>query len=229
MVGNNLLLDRLSATGKKRLLQQGEIIELTSDAILCEAHQPLEHVFFPLNGHISIAAMLDGHPPLLAGLIGAEGMLGVTAILDIGILPVRAMVKGGSSALRIGTVEFRASAAEDAQLRKLMNQYLYVFVAQMAHTLTCTHFHRVEHRLACWLLASHDRSQGDQFYLTHGVLAEMLGVQRSAITIAAGDFQKRKLIRYTRGDITILDRPGLELASCACYQILRTDYTTQFH
>lgn len=227
--GINLLLERLQEMDKETLLAQGEIVDLAPDTILCEADQPLEYVYFPLTGHISLVATISGHPRLEAGLVGNEGMLGATLILDIDAFPVRGVVKVSGTALRIRLSHFRAALAENSRLRNVINRYLYVFIAQLAHMLTCTHFHEVEPRLARWLLASHDRSQADHFHLTHRVLADMLGVQRSAITIAAGNFQKRKLISYNRGEITILDRSGLEGASCECYETLRSDYTNQYY
>lgn len=227
--GINLLLERLQANERKTLLAQGEIVDLMPDTILCEADQPLKYVYFPLTGHISLVSTVNEHPPLEVGLVGNEGMLGATLILDIDTFPVRGMVKVSGTALRITLTQFRAAIADNSELRKVMNRYLYVFIAQLAHTLACTHFHEVEPRLARWLLASHDRSGADHFHLTHKVLADMLGVQRSAVTIAAGNFQKRKLISYNRGEITILDRPGLEGASCECYQTLSSDYTRQYH
>lgn len=226
--GINLLLERLQAKDRKTLLAQGEIVDLSPETILCEVDQPLEYVYFPFKGHISLVATVNGHSPLEAGLIGNEGMLGATLVLDIDTFPVRGVVKVSGTALRITLTQFRASIADNPRLRNVINRYLYVFIAQLTHTLACTHFHEVEPRLARWLLASHDRSCADHFHLTHRVLADMLGVQRSAVTIAAGNFQKRNLISYNRGEITILDRPGLEEASCECYETLCSDYTSQY-
>jgi hypothetical protein len=102
---------------------------------------------------------------------------------------------------------------------------LYVLITQMSHTAACTYFHEIEPRLAGWLLMAHDRVHADHFHLTHECLAELLGVRRSGVTIAAGALQQRGFINYARGDIHILDRPGLETASCTCYDTLRADYT----
>lgn len=227
--GINLLLECLQKEDRKTLLAQGEIVDLTPDTILCEAGQPLKYVYFPLQGHISLVATINGHPPLEAVLIGNEGMLGATLILDIDAFPVQGVVKVSGTALRITLPRFRAALADNSGLQSVINRYLFVFIAQLAHTLACTHFHEVEPRLARWLLASHDRSHADHFHLTHKVLADMLGVQRSAVTIAAGNFQKQKLISYNRGQITILNRRGLEGASCECYQVLCSDYIDQYH
>lgn len=225
----NLLLERLPAQDKEILLTQGEIVDLAPETILCEADQPQQYAYFPFTGHISLVAMMQDIPAIQAGLIGNDGMLGAALVLDIDVFPVRAVTMVPGTALRIDSTHFRAAIDDSAQLRTVINQYLYVLIAQLAHTLACTHLHEVEPRLARWLLASHDRSHTDYFHLTHRVLADMLGVQRSAVTIAAGSFQKRKLISYNRGEITILDRSGLESVSCGCYQTLCSDYIDQFH
>jgi len=109
-----------------------------------------------------------------------------------------------------------------------LNRYLYVLVMQLSQTAACTHFHEIEPRLARWLLMTHDRAHADHFHLTQEYLADMLGVRRSSITIAAGKLQQQKLISYIRGEINILDRKALEAASCACYNILNDHYVRLF-
>jgi CRP-like cAMP-binding protein len=128
----------------------------------------------------------------------------------------------------MSTSQLRRGLRESPSLRGTLNRYLYVLTAQLSQSVTCTRFHEVEARLARWLLMTHDRAHADHFHLTHQFLADMLGVRRSAVTIAAGTLRNRKLIRYVRGEINILSREGLEAASCECYKAEVDDYARQF-
>jgi CRP-like cAMP-binding protein len=162
------------------------------------------------------------------GLIGNEGMLGATVILGVNVAPLRAVVQGAGTALRINTVDFRLILGEGKALPRTINRYLYVMLAQLSQTAACNHFHEIEPRLARWLLMTHDRAHADHFHLTHEFLADMLGVRRSGITVAAGALQAKNLIGYTRGEISILDRTGLEAAACECYEVVNRDYQQLF-
>jgi CRP-like cAMP-binding protein len=138
------------------------------------------------------------------------------------------VVQGSGTALQMTTLQLRRELRDNLSLRLTLKRYLFVLIAQLSQSAACTRFHEVDARLARWLLMTHDRAHADQFHLTHQYLADMLGVQRSAVTIAAGSMQKRKLIRYVRGDIRILDRRGLEAASCECYDAVIEDYARLF-
>jgi CRP-like cAMP-binding protein len=123
---------------------------------------------------------------------------------------------------------FRRALGESPALRGVVRRYLYVVLTQLSQSTACTRFHEAEARLARWLLLTHDRAHSDRFELTHQYLADMLGVRRSAVTIAAGALQRRNLIRYTRGRIEVVDRKGLEAASCECYETAIGDYERLF-
>lgn len=206
------------------MLARGQPVDLTFGDILCERDQRYRHVYFPLTGLISLVTTLGDHQPLEMGMIGNEGMLGVTLVLGIGAAPLRGVVQGSGSALRMTVAQLRRGLRDNPGLLRTLNRYLYVLMAQLAQTTACNRFHEVESRLARWLLMTHDRVQGDQFRLTHQFLANMLGVRRSAVTIAAGTLRKRKLIGYVRGEITITSRRGLEDASCECYEAAAGDF-----
>jgi hypothetical protein len=157
-------------------------------------------------------------------LVGNEGMLGVTLVLGVNTTPLRGVVQGSGSALRMSAGKFRRALAVSPVLLRKLNRYLYVLMAQLSQVAGCNRFHEVQSRLAYWLLMTHDRAHADHFHLTHQFLADMLGVQRSAVTIAAGALQRMQLISYTRGEINILSRSGLEGASCECYDAVIQDY-----
>jgi CRP-like cAMP-binding protein len=227
IVTNNLL-EYLPRKERKRLIECCETVNLLFGETLCETNQPIEHVYFPLTAIISWTITVGDHSPLEMGLIGSEGMLGATLVLGVNTAPMRAIVQGPGAALRMTAKQLRTEMRDNPALVGTLNSYLYVVMAQLAHTAACTHFHEVGSRLARWLLMTHDRAHADNFYLTHKYLADMLGVQRSAITIAAGTLHRRNLIKYARGEICILDRNGLEAASCECYGAVINDYMRVF-
>lgn len=220
----NRLLTELPRRQRNRLLDNCETVELRFGSVLCEPDQPFRYVYFPLTGFISLLAPMQGHEALEMGLIGDEGMLGATLILGVDTPALRGVVQGSGTALRMSVAHLRAALLDSPPLLRKLNRYVYVLLTQLAQAATCTHFHDVEARLARWLLMTHDRAHADHFQLTHQFLADMLGVRRSAVTIAAGTLQKQRLIRYSRGKITVLARRKLEAASCECYAILRDQY-----
>jgi CRP-like cAMP-binding protein len=220
----NRLIAGLPHADGAAILKHCKTVDMTFGEILCEPDQPIEHVYFPISGFISLVTTIRGHKPLEMGLIGNEGILGATVVLGVNSVPLQAVVQGSGTALSIAVPQLKKLIRSIPTLHNALNQYLYVLVAQLSKISACTHFHEVEFRLARWLLMTHDRSHSDHFELTHQFLADMLGVQRSAITIAAGTLQHKKIIRYTRGKILILDRKGLEASACECYQVVLNDY-----
>jgi CRP-like cAMP-binding protein len=221
---SNRLIGALPRRERSRFLQDCEPVNLTFGQVLCEPDEPYRHAWFPLDGFISTVATVGTHQPLEVRLIGNEGMLGATLILGVNTVPLRAVVQGTGAAWRIGAAALRRALGRSPALRPLLSRYLYVLVAQLSQSTGCNLFHDVEARLARWLLMTHDRAHVDYFHLTHAFLADMLGVRRSGITVAAGALQQRRLIHYARGKISVLDRAGLEAASCDCYAALREDY-----
>jgi CRP-like cAMP-binding protein len=222
----NLLLAALSAADRQHLLARSEQVELTLTQVLYEPGKPIRHVFFPINGFISLITPIDGHLGLEIGLVGDEGMLGISMILGVAVSHLQALVQGAGSAWRMEAARFSRELRHSASLQQGLNRYLYVVLAQLAQTAACTRYHLVEARLARWLLMTRDRAHSDDFYITHEFLAYMLGVRRSGITQAATSLQKLRLIHYSRGNIEILDGRGLEAAACSCYTADKTSYST---
>jgi len=206
----------------------GQVVELRLSEIVGAAGGPTEAVLFPSGGYISLLAQLPGSHAIEVGMIGREGMLGIQLALGVMTEPLTAMVQGEGHALRISAPAFRRELLADAALRSTIHRYVYVLFAQQALGAACLRFHQIEPRLARWLLMSHDRAHADRFHVTHEFLAYMLGVRRVGITVAAGALQRRHLIAYARGEVTILDRTGLAAAACSCYAGDRAVYTEQF-
>lgn len=224
----NNLIDSLPLRESKRILKRCETVDLVFGSILCEPDQPMKHVYFPLCGFISLVETVGHHEPLEIGLIGSEGMLGASLATGVNSTPLRGVVQGSGTALRMSAPQLRRELRKSPALLSCLNRYLYVMMAQLSQASVCICFHEVQSRLARWLLMTHDRAHADHFHLTHEFLAGMLGVRRSGITIAAGDLQTKGLISYTRGEIKILNRKGLEAESCECYELMVEDYAQLF-
>lgn len=213
----NTLVDALPSRQRGRLLAQCKTVQMQFDKCLAERAMRIRHVYFPLTGFASLVISINGHKPLELNMIGSEGMLGAELVLGTRITPYTSVVQGSGTALRLNVSAFASQLDSSPTLRKICNRYFYVLVEQLAQSIACNCFHEVSQRLARWLLMTHDRSNGKDLELTHAYLATMLGVRRSAVTIAAGNLQQQQLISYSRGQIRVLSRDGLEEASCGCY------------
>lgn len=217
----NSLLAALPRTDYQRLLANLKPVTLTFGEVLYEPGDPIRHVYFPGDSLVSLLTLADGHLALEVGMVGREGMVGTPMSLGISVSPVRALVQGSGTAMQMTAACFRKEFRQCPPLQRALYRYVHVLMAQVTQTAACNRFHVVEARLARWLLMTRDRVRANRFHLTQEFLAHMLGVRRVGVTKAAGALQQRKLISYSRGNITILDRNGLEAASCQCYQIVK--------
>lgn len=203
-------------------------VDLELGQPLHRAGDPIEYVFFPETGFISALAMLsDGHP-LEVGLIGAEGVAGISVVLGSTTSFIETMCQTGGRAWRMPAAELKAAFARDPHLRDLLLRYVEVFHIQVAQTAACNGHHELGQRLARWLLGAHDRSGVPELSLTQDLIAIMLGVRRSTVSVAAAQLQKAGIIRYQHGRITIVDRAGLENAACECYETVAGEYRRLF-
>ncbi len=224
----NRLLEALPRQDREQLLARCERVELRRADVLCESEERIRHVFFPTGSIISLITCTDAHASLEVGLIGDEGMLGTSLLLGVNVSPQRALVQRAGTAWRIRSSAFSRELERGVALRRELGRYLYVVQSQLARTAVCTHFHGIDARLARWLLTTGDRAHSDQFYITQGFISSMLGVRRAGVNRAAGLLQQRELIRYSRGQLSILDRRGLQAAACECYAAANETYARIF-
>ncbi|MBC7625302.1 MAG: Crp/Fnr family transcriptional regulator [Aeromicrobium sp.] len=221
----NQLIEMLPRKDRLRLLSVCEPVQLEIGKVLCEVGIPTSHVYFPINGSISLLTLIDGKPALEVGMVGREGMVGAHLALGTFDTPLQALVQGDGKSWRISADDFRREFARSPAVQRGLNKYLYVLMAQLASSATCLRFHLIGPRLARRLLMTQDRAHADQFKVTQEFLACMLGVRRVGITTAAGAMQRGGLIEYHRGNLTVLNRRGLEAAACSCYANDRQSYS----
>jgi len=225
---SNDLIERLPRRDRTRLRAACERVELVLAAPVCVRGTAAGHAYFPTRAFISLLARVDHHPVIEVGMVGSEGMLGAEILLGIGHSPFDAVVQGQGEALRIDVRRFRTELECSLPLRRTLSRYLHVRMLQLARASGCHRFHAVAPRLARWLLMSQDRAHGNRFEMTHEFLASMLGVRRSGVTLAAGVLQRGGLIHYTRGELTVLDRQGMEAVACSCYAADQLTYAQGF-
>ncbi len=217
----NSLLSAIPRTAQRHLLPALEPVELAFGDVLYEPGDIIHHVYFPGDALVSLLTLADGHLALEVGLIGRDGMVGIPLVLGHRRSSVRALVQGAGTALRMPAARFLKEFRRSPPLQRELYRYTHALMAQISQTAACNRFHVVEQRLARWLLMTHDRVRSDRFHMTHEFLGHMLGVRRVGVTRAAQALHKRALIGYSRGDITVLDRKGLEAAACQCYEVVK--------
>jgi len=217
----NRLLAALPAKEYKRLLAGLEPVNLTYGEVLYEPGERMRYAYFPGDCLVSLLTVVEGHRALEVGLVGREGMVGFRLALGITTASVRSLVQATGTAVRIKSDRFLRECHRSPALQRALLRFVNALMDQVTQTAACNRFHVVEARLARWLLMTRERLGSGEFYLTHEFLADMLGVRRVGVTSAASSLQRRKLIRYRRGTITILDQQGLEAAACSCYRHLQ--------
>jgi CRP-like cAMP-binding protein len=187
---------------------------------------PIEYVYFPVSGLISVDALTSSGESVEVGVIGREGMSGVYGILGHSQGSHSVVMQGPGTGLRIRMNLVRDEFLKGGPFAQLIYSFLYMQMVQMSQSVLCNRLHPVEARMARWLLSAGDRTQSDSLHLTQEFLAQMLGSRRSTVTVSAGNLQREGLIDYTRGRVRIVDRPGLEAKACECYHIVRATYDT---
>jgi CRP-like cAMP-binding protein len=223
----NRLLLALPSSDLKRLMPELKHILCQREQVLMDADRPLDHVFFPDSGVVSVVAVYGDGSIIEMATIGREGCTGAQAVLGAKSSSVRLLVQIPGSATKMSRAAFTRTMESMPSFRRLMYSYAQAFLEQVMVSVACNGAHSLKERLARWLLMMRDRGDDDTLQITQNLLAEMLGVQRPTITNAARELEHAGLIMRSRRQITILDRQGLVEASCECYQLVRARVT--FH
>lgn len=213
----NSLLAALARPEYQRLRPSLESVTLRPGEVLYEPGTAIRDVYFPVDSVVSLLAATKSRRTLEVGLVGFEGMVGTSLAVGVNVSPLRALVQTGGTAMRVSEARFRKALHTSRTLRNELNLYIHTELARARQAAVCGSFHLIEERLASRLLMTRDRVRSNRFYLTQMFLAGVLGVRRESITEAAIDLQKRRLITYNRGNISILNLPGLKSASCGCF------------
>ena len=220
----NALIDALPRTARNRLLSICESVDLVSGSLVSGSDSSTRHVYFPTGSILSLMTSSKNSPMLEVGMVGSEGMLGLQVVLDVDSVPLQASVRGPGTAWRVATEPFYRELARSPALQQSLNFYLQVILLQLTSEARCVRFHQINQRLARWLLMTHDRTHADSFHVTQAQIAHLMGVRRVGIAKAAGALQRRGIIKYVRGVLTIRDRKALESQSCGCYETARKTY-----
>ena len=201
-----------------------EALPVQAGDVVASPGQTIDHAYFPLSGMISVVALFPDGMGAEVATIGNEGMVGLPIFLGADSSPFHLMWQLAGDTLRIRAEDLLPAVGEGTRLQKVITTYSQAYFVHTAQNAACNGLHPVHQRAARWLLATQDRAEADEFYLTHDFLSFMLGVTRQTVSIAVGDLQETGLIVYHRGHMKILDRQGLEAASCDCYAIVRREF-----
>lgn len=220
----NLLLAALPKDEYQRLLPKLKQVPLVFREVIYEPGDLIRNVYFPISGIISLLAAVEDRATLEVGIVGREGMVGLPVFMGVKTSTNRAVVQGAGEAMRMKANAFRDECETGGSLPRLLRRYTHSRLTQIAQGAACNRFHPIDARLARWLLMTRDRMGADEFQLTQEFLSNMLGVRREGVNKAAGALQQQQLISYSRGNLLILDRAGLEAIACHCYGLIRAEY-----
>lgn len=219
----NRLLAALPIKEYQRLFPNLENNALTFAENIYEPGDTIRHVYFPNSGIISLLAAVEDSATLEVGIVGNEGMVGLPVFLGVKTSRHRAIVQGTGTVMRMRARDFQTECKQGGSLPRLLQRFTHSLLMQVSQSAVCYRFHSTEARLARWLLMTSDRMGSNQFQITQEFLSNMLGVRREAVNISATNLQQQQLISYSRGNLTIFNRAGLEAIACKCYGIIKDE------
>lgn len=220
----NRLLAALPQSAYASLLPDLEIVSLDFKQIIYQPKEQITYVYFPIDSLISLFTVMTDGTAAEVGMVGSEGMVGLAVFLESNITPFKAIVQIPGEAMRMKADVFKQAVSQIDSFSSLLHRYTYSLIIQIALGAACNSYHTVEQRCCRWLLMMHDSAKSDFFLITQDFLSQMLGVRRASVTEVAGKLQKARLISYTRGEIQIVNRSGLEVAACECYALVKSEF-----
>ena len=223
-VRENYLLSALPDAELERWLPNLEPVDLPLGHVVFESDSRLRHVYFPTTAIVSLLYVLENGASAEIAVVGREGLVGVSLFMGGNSTPNRAVVQSAGKGYRLAAQALNAEFSRAGPVLRLLLCYTQALIAQMSQTAVCNRHHSLDQQLCRWLLLSLDRLEGDELVMTQELIASMLGVRRTGVTEAASQLQKAGLIRYSRGRISVLDRPGLEKRTCECYRVVKKEY-----
>jgi CRP-like cAMP-binding protein len=219
----NKVLAALHPVERDRLFPHLQLVPMPLGKIVYESGDAMRHVYFPTDSIISLLYVMKDGASAEISVVGNEGLVGVALFMGGETTPSRAIVQSGGSAYRLIAKQLKSEFNRHGQLQLLLLRYTQALITQMAQTAVCNRHHSVDQQLCRWLLLSLDRLPTNQLTMTQELISNMLGVRREGVTAAAAKLQKLRVIRYSRGRITVLDRPKLEALCCECYAVVKKE------
>ncbi len=220
----NHLLAALPDDEFARLKPDLEPVSLPLGKVIYESGEQLDYIYFPTTAIISLLYIMENGSTAEIGMAGNDGLVGVALFMGGSTTPSRAVVQSAGNAFRLRSKTLQTAFGFGGVFQKILLRYTQSLMTQISQIAVCNRLHSVEQQLCRWLLTNHDLLQTNKLIMTHDLIANMLGVRREGVSIAAGHLQKQGLIKYVRGTITMLDRQGLEAAACECYKVVKDEY-----
>lgn len=220
---SNKMLAALPAKDYQRIKKKLKPFDLKFGEKIYEPDENMANVYFPNSGIISFLTAIEERSLLEVGVVGNEGMVGLSAFLGIARSPNSAVVRAAGFAWKMSMVDFRNECRKNASLLRSVHRYTHLLLTQLSLVGACNRFHPVVKRLSCWLLMTGDRLGTESFHFTQQFISNMLGVRREAIVLAASQLQEKQLISYSRGNLSILNREGLATFACKCYGVIKEE------
>ena len=214
----NQLIAALPEDSRVSFLRHCQLVSVQRQEVLTQSGESAEYAYFPVDSYVAVVLNMANLNDIQVDLTGNEGAVNVSLVLGVRVATLTSTVQGAGRAFRIHYIELQKLLEIDPVLRSVLNLYVTLRMDQLARNMACSSFHGVEQRLARWLLMVRDRGHSNELLLTQEQLSRMLGVRRESVTQAASTLQKKDLISYSRGDLTLLNQPGLEAAACSCYE-----------